>query len=116
MIETILSTLTTNNKHQCWDLILAAVSVSDIYVFHNLNSLDVYTLCIVHEQHSVVARHKRVNYIAICYWSCAIQHVIHMYIHFSHVTCIIFEAILLAHTHTNVLSCIVCIELSLFGL
>ena len=55
-------TLTTNNKHQHWDPIIAAVSVLNMYVVHYLNGLDAFTLCTVHEQDSVVARHERTNY------------------------------------------------------
>ena len=52
---------------QCWKLILASVSVLNIYMhFHDdqvyLNSLDVYTLYTVHWQDSVVVRHMRTNY------------------------------------------------------
>ena len=60
MIETILSMCyASNNKCHHWDLIPAAVSA---YIIHDLNSLDAYTLCTVHKQDSVVARHKRTNY------------------------------------------------------
>ena len=55
-------TLTTNNKRQHWDPIIAAVYVLNMYSVHDLNNLDAYTLCPVHEQDSVVARHKRVKY------------------------------------------------------
>ena len=48
---------------------LDAVSVLKMYIVHDLNSLDAYTLCIVHEQDVVVVRHKRTNY------KCAIAHV-----------------------------------------
>ena len=51
-----------NNKCQHWDLILPAVSVLNTYVVHDLNSLDANTLCTVHEQDSVMARHERRNY------------------------------------------------------
>ena len=40
----------------------AAVVVLNTYIFHDLNSLDAYTLCTVHEQDSVVARHQRKGY------------------------------------------------------
>ena len=33
-----------------------------MYIVHDLNNLDAYTLCPVHEQDSVLARHERVNY------------------------------------------------------
>ena len=36
--------------------------VLNMYIVHNLNGLDAYTLCTVDEQDSVVARHKRTNY------------------------------------------------------
>ena len=52
-------TLTTNNKHQCWDLILAAVALLNTHVVHDLNCLDASTSCTVHEQDSVGARHER---------------------------------------------------------
>ena len=51
-----MCTLTTYNERQHWDPIPAAVSVLNTY------HLDAYTLCAVHEQDSVVARHKRTNY------------------------------------------------------
>ena len=51
-----------DNKHQRWDPILTSVSVLNTYVVHDLNGLDAYILCIVHEQDSVVAMHKRTNY------------------------------------------------------
>ena len=40
----------------------AAVAVLNMYVVHNLNGLDAYTLHTVHEQDSVMTRHKRKNY------------------------------------------------------
>ena len=49
----------TNNKHKHLDPILAAVSVLNTYVVHDLNSLDAYTSCTVHKQDSVVAMHER---------------------------------------------------------
>ena len=57
-------TPTTNNKHQHWDSILAAVFliVLNKYVVHDLNSFNAYTFCTVHEQDSVVVRHERTNY------------------------------------------------------
>ena len=55
-------TLTTNNKCQRMNLILAAVSVLNMYAVRDLNSLDAYTLCTVHEQDSVVARNERTKY------------------------------------------------------
>ena len=55
-------TLTTSNKCQCQDLILAAVSVLNIHIVHDLNSLGAYAACTVHEQNSMVARHERTNY------------------------------------------------------
>ena len=48
-----------HSLYQYWDLILAAVSVLNMYIVHDLNSLDTYTLCTVHEQHSLVTRHGR---------------------------------------------------------
>ena len=39
----------------------AAVVVLNTYAVHDLNGLDVYTLHTVHEQDSVVVRHKRKN-------------------------------------------------------
>ena len=41
---------------------LDGVSVLNTYNVHDLNGLDAYTLCTVHEQESVMARHKRANY------------------------------------------------------
>ena len=67
---------TTNNKHQHWDSILAAVSVLNTYVVHDLYSLDAYTLCMVHEQDLVLARHKTTNYTRYYYCLHAIQHVV----------------------------------------
>ena len=56
-------TLTTNCKRQCWDPIVAAVSVLYTYVDHDLmNGLDPYTLGTKHEQDLVVVRHKRTSY------------------------------------------------------
>ena len=40
----------------------AAVTVLNTYNVHDLNSLDTYSSCTVHEQDSVVARHERTNY------------------------------------------------------
>ena len=40
----------------------AVVIVLNTYVVHDSNSLNAYTLCTVHEQDSVVVRHKRTNY------------------------------------------------------
>ena len=74
-------TLTTNSKHQHWDLILAAVSILNAYVVHYLNGLNAYTLCTVLEQDSVVVRHERTNYTCaiarMLYTAC---NVIHVYI------------------------------------
>ena len=36
-------TITTNNKHQYWDPMLAAVSILNTYVVHDLNGLNSYT-------------------------------------------------------------------------
>ena len=64
-------TLTTYNKWQHWDPILAtaAVSILNTYVVNDdqlyLNSLDIYALCIVHEQNSVVVRHERTNHTCV---------------------------------------------------
>ena len=73
--------LTTNSKHQHWDLILAAVSILNAYVVHYLNGLNAYTLCTVLEQDSVVVRHERTNYTCaiarMLYTAC---NVIHVYI------------------------------------
>ena len=63
MIETILSMCyAINNKCRHWDPILAAVSILNTFVVHDLNGLDAYTLCTVHEQDPVMARHERRNY------------------------------------------------------
>ena len=45
-----------------WDPIHAAVSILNTYVVLDLNGLDAYTLCTLHEQDSVVARHEKINY------------------------------------------------------
>ena len=55
-------TLTTNSRHQRWDLILAAVSILNTCVIHYLNGLSTYNSCTVLEQDSVVVRHKSTNY------------------------------------------------------
>ena len=39
-----------------------AVAVLNTYNVYDLNSLDAYTLCTVHEQEPVVARHEITNY------------------------------------------------------
>ena len=49
----------------------ATMAVLNMYVVHDLNSLDAYTLHTVHEQDFVVARHKRKNYMH------AIAHVVY---------------------------------------
>ena len=41
---------------------LDGVSVLNTYIVHDLKGLDAYTLCAVHEQELVMARHKRANY------------------------------------------------------
>ena len=62
MIEIILSICyVTYDKRQHLDLMLAAVSVLNLCIVHDLNSLEAYTSCTVHEQDSVVVRHKRRN-------------------------------------------------------
>ena len=67
IIETILSMRYVHtlhyNKCQYWDPILTAVSVLNMYVDDDLNSLDTYTWCIVHEHDSVVVKNERTNYI-----------------------------------------------------
>ena len=67
--------LTTNNKHQHWDSILAAVSVLNMYVVHDLNSLDAYTLCMVHEQDYSVGEAQDNKLHSYYYCLHAIQHV-----------------------------------------
>ena len=48
---------------QALDPILAAVSVLNMYVVHDLNGLNAYTTsCTVLEQDSVVVRHENTNY------------------------------------------------------
>ena len=42
-------TLTTDNKHEHWVPILTAVSVLNTYSVHDLNGLDTYNSCTVHE-------------------------------------------------------------------
>ena len=70
VIETILSMCYIHITHLLLIIsastgtnILAAVFVLNIatYFFHDLNGLDGYTLCTVHEQDSVVVRHERIN-------------------------------------------------------
>ena len=61
--HTYTHTLTIINASSYWYPIFAAVSILIMYVVHDLNSLDAYTSCTVHEQDSVVARHERTNYI-----------------------------------------------------
>ena len=63
--------LTINNKHQRWYLIFASVSILNMYVVHDLNSLNAYTSCTVHEQDSIVPRLQ----LHTCYCFCAIQHI-----------------------------------------
>ena len=58
-------TLTINNKCQHWDLILAAVSTLCMYIFHDFNGLDIYPLCTVHKQDSMVARTRHVLLLTI---------------------------------------------------
>ena len=41
---------------------LAAVSILNTYAVNDLNSLNPYTSCTVHEQNSGMARHERTNY------------------------------------------------------
>ena len=56
-------TLTINDKyHIARTRCFAAVAILSMYVVHDLYSLDAYTLHTMHEQDSVVARHKRTNY------------------------------------------------------
>ena len=43
--------------------ILAAVSILNTYVAHDLNGLGTYNPFTVHEQDTIVARHKRTNLI-----------------------------------------------------
>ena len=58
-----------------------AVSILNMYVVHDLNGLDTYTLCTVHEQDSVVVRHKRTNYThAIAHMLYTASNMIHTYI------------------------------------
>ena len=77
-------TLTAYIMCQCWNLILVSVSVLNTYVVHDdqlyLNNLDVYTLCTVHLQDSVVARHLRTNYMhAIACVLYSMQHDMYIY-------------------------------------
>ena len=104
MIETILSlctyTLTTNNKRQFWGPILATVSVLNMYVVYDLNSLDTYTLCTAHEQDSVVMRHRGQTTCVLLLTCYTAHNVIHMCIAriqlgFCHK---ISKATILAHT------------------
>ena len=63
-------TLTTY-KRQRWDPILAAVSVLNTYADQLcLNGLDTYVLCTVHEQDSMVAKHKGMIVTAFAFAAC----------------------------------------------
>ena len=66
-------TLTTYKCHH-WDPILAALSVLYTYVIHDdqlcLNGLDTYVFCTVHEQDSVVAKHKRMIVTVFAFAAC----------------------------------------------
>ena len=44
-------------------LYFGATSVLNMYVVHDLNNFDAYTVCTVHELDLVVVRHKRTQYI-----------------------------------------------------
>ena len=55
-------TPTNINECQHLDPILVDMSVLNMYVVCDLNGLDAYTSCTVHEQDSVVTRHERTNY------------------------------------------------------
>ena len=43
-------------------MMLAAVSVLNMYIVHDLNGLDTNTSCTVHKQDSVVAGYENRNY------------------------------------------------------
>ena len=62
-------TLTANNKYQCWDPTHADVLVLNAYIVYDdqlyLNNLNACTSCTVHQQDSVVVRHKSTNYIHV---------------------------------------------------
>ena len=47
-------TLTTNNDYLYCDLILAAMSILNTYVLHDLNDLVSYALFTVHERDSII--------------------------------------------------------------
>ena len=57
------SSLLLSSECVC-SIVFAAVSALNIYMctVQDLNGLDAYTSCTVHEQDSVVARHERTNY------------------------------------------------------
>ena len=87
--------------------ILAAVSILNTYIVHDLNGLDANTLCTVHEQDPVMARHERRNYTrAIVHM---LYNIIHAYI--AHMQLPRFLEQLCLHMHANIkfqLSCTVC--------
>ena len=67
-----------------------AVAVLNMYIVHDLNDLDTYTLCTVllsvHEQVSVMARHERKNY------TCGIAHVLTWYVR-AYIACVLLTSI-----------------------
>ena len=108
-------TLTINDKyHIARTWCFAAVTILSMYVVHGLYSLDTYTLRTVHEQDSVVARHKRTNYTYAI--ACTLQHVTwyghRLLMCYSQVSCKITRvtqmqvsslnwAVLLSYSHTH---------------
>ena len=72
----------TTNKRKHWDPILAAVSVLNMYVVHDLNGLNAYTSCTMLEQDSVVVRHENTNYMRAINTAHKTS-----YLHWLHVTC-----------------------------
>ena len=103
-------TLTTNNKRQHWDPIFATVSALNTYVLNDLNNLDAYTLCTVHEQDSMVVRHGTSNYmhaiacvlLLVCYIACNIIHV--------YIACMQLVSIILRNFSSNSTS--ICVQMS----
>ena len=74
IIETFWAHTVYTYKCQRWDPILAALPVLNTYIIHDdqlfLNGLDTYVLCTVHEQDSVVAKHKRMIVTAFAFAAC----------------------------------------------
>ena len=82
MLHAHLLIISTSAESQCF----AAVAILNMYIDHDLNGLDAYTLHTVHEQDLTVVRHEGTNY------TIANVHVLYSklrdtYKHCSHATC-----------------------------